>query len=129
MSKRANAISAFKVESSLFFVNSEDELKQVIFVEIESDQEISKAQLILTGNNQKIVQEVDKIYSGKTTLEMYVPEVKAETTYNVTLKWDDNKIESTVTVTPQKHWVVHIIHHSHLDIGYTDPQIEVLDHH
>ncbi|HQE48704.1 MAG TPA: glycoside hydrolase family 38 C-terminal domain-containing protein [Fervidobacterium sp.] len=129
MSRKSDVISAFRVESSLFFVTFEGELKQVVFIEVGSNREISKAQLILTGDNQKIVRNVDKINKGKTILEMYVPEAKAETTYNAMLRWDDNKVESTVTVTPQKHWVVHIIHHSHLDIGYTDPQVEVLDHH
>ncbi len=30
---------------------------------------------------------------------------------------------------PQRRWRVHLVHHSHLDIGYTDPQHLVLDHH
>lgn len=30
---------------------------------------------------------------------------------------------------PQRHWEVHLIHHSHLDIGYTDPQAIVREQH
>lgn len=30
---------------------------------------------------------------------------------------------------PQRHWTVHLVHHTHLDIGYTDPQGTVLAQH
>jgi hypothetical protein len=34
-----------------------------------------------------------------------------------------------VTVAPQRKWTVHVVHHSHLDIGYTDRQGVVLRNH
>jgi len=34
-----------------------------------------------------------------------------------------------VLLSPQRHWTIHLIHHSHLDIGYTDPQGTVLAEH
>ncbi|MEV5408736.1 hypothetical protein AB0K60_07855 [Thermopolyspora sp. NPDC052614] len=34
-----------------------------------------------------------------------------------------------VTVTPQRRWEVFVVHHSHLDLGYTDTRGDVLRHH
>jgi hypothetical protein len=35
----------------------------------------------------------------------------------------------TVEVTPQRRWTIHLVHHTHLDIGYTDPRNVVLSEH
>ncbi|MEV0808987.1 hypothetical protein [Micromonospora sp. NPDC050200] len=33
------------------------------------------------------------------------------------------------TLEPPRNWTIHLVHHSHLDIGYTDPQGTVLSQH
>ncbi|WP_024935418.1 glycoside hydrolase family 38 C-terminal domain-containing protein [Actinomadura welshii] len=64
------------------------------------------------------------------TLTLLVPEVDG--TRRVTLEVRDaNGLvgAAPLDITPQRKWNVFVVHHSHLDIGYTDTQGTVLRHH
>ncbi|MFH8469196.1 glycoside hydrolase family 38 C-terminal domain-containing protein [Streptomyces sp. NPDC017991] len=61
-----------------------------------------------------------------TDLRVLVPEVDAPTPLRIELPdlaagtWLDFEAR------PQRHWTLHLVQHSHLDIGYTDPQGRVM---
>jgi len=58
----------------------------------------------------------------------FIPEVSSNQEVTVTFqRAKDLKVK--VEVNPQRHWKIHLVHHTHLDIGYTDPQGTVLAEH
>lgn len=59
---------------------------------------------------------------------LLVPEVDAETGVTIDLLDGENIVASAeFTVQPQRKWTIHLVHHSHYDIGYTDTQSTVLE--
>ncbi|MEV2253436.1 alpha-mannosidase [Streptomyces sp. NPDC050147] len=70
---------------------------------------------------------VERLAGPGGSVRLMVPAVDTET--RLTLCLPDSAEGVDVRLTPQRRWTLHLIHHSHLDIGYTDPQGHVLAEH
>ena len=70
---------------------------------------------------------VERLAGPHGSVRLLVPAVDAPR--RVTVCLPDAAEGVDVTLTPQRQWTIHLIHHSHLDIGYTDPQGRVLAEH
>jgi hypothetical protein len=71
-----------------------------------------------------------RIDEGRTILDLFVPEVYEPRTFTLRVESGGREpFEAGVEVRPQRKWSVFLVHHSHLDIGYTDTQSSVLQHH
>ncbi|MET9563871.1 glycoside hydrolase family 38 C-terminal domain-containing protein [Streptomyces tauricus] len=61
-----------------------------------------------------------------TDLRVLVPEVDAPTPLRIELPDLAEGTWLDFEARPQRHWTLHLVQHSHLDIGYTDPQGRVM---
>jgi Glycosyl hydrolases family 38 N-terminal domain/Glycosyl hydrolases family 38 C-terminal domain len=70
------------------------------------------------------------IEEGRTLVYLFVPEVSEPRALTLRVEAGRSEpFEAGVEVCPQRKWSVFLVHHSHLDIGYTDTQSSVLQHH
>lgn len=69
-----------------------------------------------------------ELSEGRHVLTSFVPSVSAPQTLAVTLVAGDRKLgEDQLELAPVRHWELHIVHQTHLDIGYTHTQEDVLE--
>ncbi|MEU6819091.1 glycoside hydrolase family 38 C-terminal domain-containing protein [Streptomyces atriruber] len=69
----------------------------------------------------------ERVAGPGRSVRLLLPAVDAAT--RVTVGLSDARDGIDVRLTPQRRWTLHLVHHSHLDIGYTDPQGRVLAEH
>jgi hypothetical protein len=68
-------------------------------------------------------------FEADGVLRLLVPEVDAPVEAVLALEANGETLRRPLRIEPQRRWSVFVVHHSHLDIGYTDLQGTVLRHH
>lgn len=86
-----------------------------------------EASILLPDTNAPTDTAVATLAAEPQSLLLFVPEVDAEETVFVTVRIGGEEHSVEHVVTPQRKFTVHLVHHSHYDIGYTDPQSTVLE--
>jgi hypothetical protein len=85
-------------------------------------------EVTVTVKGSKPVKQLLK--SGYKVIEGFAPLVTKPTSVEVDVKIAGKSIgKRTVTIKPIRKWEVYLLHHSHVDIGYTHVQTEVVRKH
>ncbi|MHC4116084.1 MAG: polysaccharide lyase family protein [Planctomycetota bacterium] len=111
------------VYSQPFLVKRDDgRLYQPVLASVLRIGEPAEAAVAIDGA-EPVIQSID---SGYKVIEGLTPAVETATTVKVSVKVGGESIgERELTIEPVRKWQVYVLHHSHVDIGYTHVQTEV----
>ncbi|MBW8040425.1 MAG: hypothetical protein FVQ85_10535 [Planctomycetes bacterium] len=114
------------VDTQPFLVKRSGELYQPVMASVLHLGEPVEATVTVKGS--KPVKQLLK--SGYKIIEGFAPQVTKPTPVEVDVKVAGQSIgKRTVTIKPIRKWEVYLLHHSHVDIGYTHVQTEVVRKH
>ncbi len=108
------------------FQQSPGGMLQAVRVRAESEQPVAEITVSLSNGGGPAAELVLPANPIETRF-ILVPEVTSNTTFQLSVQRGDAVIhEGAFEVETQRKWTIHLVHHSHYDIGYTDPQATVL---
>ncbi len=84
----------------------------------------SNVDVMLNGEQKRF-----SLKPGLNELDFLVPKVEQETTMVAKITREGRTEEKIINLKPVKEWTVHLVQHSHTDIGYTRQQSEILAEH
>jgi len=84
--------------------------------------------LRLTREQTMLAQERATLGQQAQSVILLVPEVTSDETITAVAEVSSQSaVTSDFELRPQRKFTIHMVHHSHYDIGYTDPQSKVLE--
>lgn len=98
-------------------------------IRIRIGQQDSETTLTVRVRQDRVVLDQQDAEPARRPQSIYllVPEVDSPTSVTLEVEAAGSIIATQAfDVTPQRKWTIHLVHHSHYDIGYTDPQSEVM---
>ena len=110
------------VQAPRVLVERNGRLMQTVNIAVRHFGETTQARVRIEGADPFAV----TLHQGPMSFEVAVPAVDAEKAVGVTVDVGGNTLASqTVTLKPVRKWIVYLLPHSHVDIGYTHVQTDV----
>ncbi|MCY3021686.1 MAG: polysaccharide lyase family protein [Planctomycetota bacterium] len=107
------------VDSAPFLVEKDGKVRQTVQISMRHFGADADATVRVTGAEPAKI----ALQKGTRNLEVSVPAVEKETPVTVAVEVGGKVLASQeLTLKPVRKWVVYILMHSHVDIGYTDVQ-------
>jgi len=114
------------VDTQPFLVRREGKLYQPVLASVLHIGEPVEASVAVDGAEPVR----HSLISGFKVIEGLVPAVDKPASVDVEVKVAGESIgRQSVTINPVRKWEVHLLHHSHVDIGYTHVQTDVIQKH
>ncbi len=118
-----------KIEPTVFLRRSPQGLEQRIRLVVTASAASSGICEVQTGI-EKVSFPLPSIPAGESTHDLYLKETQTPITATAILKVANVVVDQkTFEQKPQRHWVVHVVHVSHHDVGYTDLASHVIPEH
>lgn len=113
--------SAYQLKN---IAKNEGALFNVIRFDIIHPKEAAKGSISMGEQTKKF-----NINTGFNEIDFMIPLVDTSTEMSAVLKIGKKSEKVNFTVNPVKEWTIHLVQHSHTDIGYTRSQTEILSEH
>ncbi len=120
---------SFEVKPTVFFVEDNGLLKQILKLTVDSPQAAESAELSVRWANREFHFPLGKVAAGKSALEISMPEVLQPVRAVFELRAGPGSAVREVQLLPPRKWTVYLFPNSHTDIGYTGLQGRVLKNH
>jgi hypothetical protein len=118
---------SLRVSNVPLFQDRDGRLFQAVRVRIRQSGSGQELIVRLKQGDQILDEQHADITNQPQSVFLLVPEVREPTSLRFEAESQGALLwESDILATPQRKWTIHLIHHSHYDIGYTDPQSEVM---
>ncbi|MEM1219241.1 MAG: glycoside hydrolase family 38 C-terminal domain-containing protein [Bacteroidota bacterium] len=83
------------------------------------------AMIVAKDIEQKIL-----LKTGLNEIDLLLPKIEIPQEISTSIQIDGKRAwQQSIVVAPVKEWTIHLVQHSHTDIGYTRPQSEILAEH